>query len=280
MFSEEIIELKSQSDIKQENYHYYSIVFDDKKVCHGLDEGEYIIQGTNICSGCYSPKFEKILVGIDNDEREDFIRYQMKIRHDEIRFLHELTLYLEENERVFRKKVSKYFVSEYNEIINRLRWEYYKNNPFMNPSTFSDKIFIVHGHDELLQLKVARAVQKLGLQPIILHEQSNSGKTIIEKFEAHSDVGFAIILLTADDLGCSKKASENSPRARQNVILEMGYFIGKLGRDRVFPLYEDRVELPNDLSGVVYTPIDGPWELKLIKELQVAGYQVDANKIL
>jgi len=143
-------------------------------------------------------------------------------------------------------------------------------------------IFIVHGHDDRTKLDVARTIEKLGLNPIILSEQPNAGQTIIEKFELHSDVGFAVILLTADDLGKTKTDDEDKYRARQNVIIEMGYFIGKLGRSKVFPLYENGVELPSDLHGILYNLIDkgGSWKFNLAKELSAAGYNVDANKLI
>jgi len=143
-------------------------------------------------------------------------------------------------------------------------------------------IFIVHGHNNEVKINVARTLEKLGLNPIILHEQANAGKTIIEKFEEHSNVGFAIILLTDDDLGKAKKDENLNHRARQNVILEMGYFIGKLGRDRVCPLYTNGVELPSDLYGLLYTEIDSSenWKIKMAKELKAAGYEIDVNKII
>lgn len=148
--------------------------------------------------------------------------------------------------------------------------------------TNTSNVFIVHGHDNEIKVSVARTLEKLGLNPIILHEQANAGKTVIEKFEAHSNVGFAVVLLTADDEGKAKSASDLKKRARQNVILELGYFIGKLGRERVCPLYAKGVELPSDLSGVVYVPIDenDAWKFSLAKELKAAGYEIDLNKIL
>lgn len=146
----------------------------------------------------------------------------------------------------------------------------------------TNNIFIVHGHDERTKLNVARTIEKLQLTPIILSEQPNQGQTIIEKFELHSNVGFAIIILTADDLGKLKTGDKEKYRARQNVILEMGYFIGKLGRNKVFPLFESGVELPSDLHGVLYNPLDEQdnWKFNLAKELKAAGYNVDANKLL
>ncbi|MCB0814493.1 MAG: nucleotide-binding protein [Flavobacteriales bacterium] len=143
-------------------------------------------------------------------------------------------------------------------------------------------IFIVHGHNEEIKQSVGRIISKLGLNPIILHEQSNSGMTVIEKLEKHSEVEFAIVLLTFDDYGNAKNEKNMMKRSRQNVILELGYFIAKLGRQRVLPLYEDGVELPTDMSGVLYTKIDSSenWKFRLVKELQSLGFDVDANKIL
>lgn len=144
------------------------------------------------------------------------------------------------------------------------------------------KVFIVHGHNNEVKVNVARTIEKLGLEAIILHEQANSGKTIIEKFEEHSDVSYAIVLLTDDDHGKSKNEENLRSRARQNVVLELGYFIGKLSRKMVCPLYIPEVELPSDLLGLLYIELDTAetWKLKLVRELNAAGLTVDANKIL
>lgn len=140
------------------------------------------------------------------------------------------------------------------------------------------KVFIVHGHDGELKHAVARTIEKQGIQAVILSEQVNAGKTIIEKIETHSDVAGAICLFTADDLGKKKNTSEEQPRARQNVVFEAGYFMGKLGRDRVVFLADSGIELPSDLSGVVYTNTAN-WQVELLKELRAMGYQVDFNKL-
>ncbi|MDR0898437.1 MAG: nucleotide-binding protein [Oscillospiraceae bacterium] len=146
--------------------------------------------------------------------------------------------------------------------------------------TMSNKVFIVHGHNGEMKLAAAQTITKLGLAPIILHEQPNMGRTIIEKFEhVSSDVGFAVVLLSGDD-----KAPVRY-RARQNVILELGYFIAKLGRKNVVALYDTSFEpeLPSDMSGVLYEPYDKPdgaWRYKVAQELKAAGFQVDANSLV
>lgn len=143
-------------------------------------------------------------------------------------------------------------------------------------------VFIVHGHDELAKTAAARFVESLGLRAIILHEQPSAGTTIIEKIEAYSDVGFGIVLYTPDDVGAAKSDSGNiQPRARQNVVFEHGYLIGKLGRKSVTALVKGRLERPNDISGVVYIDMDdrGGWRYDVAKEMRDCGYTVDMNRL-
>lgn len=143
----------------------------------------------------------------------------------------------------------------------------------------SNKVFIVHGHDGEAREAVARFLEKMGFQAIILHEQANQGRTVIEKVEANSDVGFAVVLLTPDDEGCAK-GGRPEPRARQNVLLELGYFIGRLGRARVCALKRGELEIPSDFAGVVWEKMDtgSGWKLALARELTAAGHDVDLNK--
>lgn len=144
------------------------------------------------------------------------------------------------------------------------------------------KVFIVHGHDEEAKSKTARFVEKLGFEAIILHEQASSSKTIIEKIEEYSNVGFGIILYTPCDIGAKQtEKPEYKSRARQNVVFEHGFLIGKLKRNNVCALVKDTVETPNDISGVVYINMDksGAWMYSVAKEMKEAGYKVDMNKI-
>ncbi|ELB2788424.1 nucleotide-binding protein [Vibrio alginolyticus] len=148
-------------------------------------------------------------------------------------------------------------------------------------SPFSRKIFIVHGHDDGARETVARFLERIGLEAVILHEQANQGRTIIEKVVANSDVGFAIVLLTPDDEGCVKGGTPE-PRARQNVLLELGYFIGRLGRDKVCALKRGALEIPSDFAGVVWQTMDsnGGWKQALARELEAAGHSIDWNKVM
>ena len=145
----------------------------------------------------------------------------------------------------------------------------------------TNEIFVIHGRDNETKETIARFLEQLDLKPVILHEQSNQGRTIIEKFEQYAQVGFAVALLTPDDVGSLQEDAWNpKSRARQNVIFEFGYFIGRLGRKRVCALTKGDVEIPSDYAGVVYISLDdaGGWKNNLIKELKGAGIDVDANR--
>ena len=145
-------------------------------------------------------------------------------------------------------------------------------------SSFS-RVFIVHGHNGELKEGVARLLEQQGIHPIILHEQVNRGATIIEKIESNSDVQAAVCLFTADDYGYSTTDQERQPRARQNVVFEAGYFMGKLGRENIVIISDKGVELPSDLQGVVYTDTQ-LWKMELLKELKAIGYRIDFNKAM
>ena len=145
------------------------------------------------------------------------------------------------------------------------------------------RVFIVHGHDDAAREAVARFVENLGFKAIILHEQASSGKTIIEKIEANSNVGFAIVLYTPCDEG-RPKGEENQlkPRARQNVIFEHGYLMGKIGRENVCYLLKGDVEIPSDIAGLVYDEIDkgAGWKSVVAKSMKSCGYEFDPSKLL
>ena len=143
------------------------------------------------------------------------------------------------------------------------------------------QVFIVHGHDELAKTEAARFIEKLGLEAIILHEKASSGKTIIEKIEEYSNVGFGIVLYTPCDEGNKINDKKNiKNRARQNVVFEHGFLIGKIGRRNVCALVKGDIEIPNDISGVVYLKIENDWRLNLAKELRNSGYKIDMNLVI
>ncbi|MNE21751.1 putative nucleotide-binding protein containing TIR-like domain protein [compost metagenome] len=144
----------------------------------------------------------------------------------------------------------------------------------------SRRVFVVHGHDEGARETVARFLMQLGFEPIILHEQANQGRTVMEKVEAHGQVDFAVVLLTPDDEGCAKGGTPG-PRARQNVLLELGYFLGRLGRAKVCALKRGALEIPSDFAGVVWESMDGNgWRQALGRELQAAGHEINWNKVM
>jgi predicted nucleotide-binding protein len=143
---------------------------------------------------------------------------------------------------------------------------------------FTDSVFIVHGHDNEIKESVARFIEKIGLKAVILHEQPNQGRHLLQKLkDCSNDVGYAIILLTPDDLGKSSNDTDYRPRSRQNVILELGYFIGILEDKRVCVVYRPSVEIPSDYKGIGYIEYDekGAWRMAIFRELKSLGYQVD-----
>jgi predicted nucleotide-binding protein len=154
--------------------------------------------------------------------------------------------------------------------------------------TANNTAFVVHGRDDIAKLEVSAFLRDVGVRPIVLNDQPSKGQTIIEKLESYAgEASFAVVLLTPDDTGKAKNDKTEHARARQNVILEPGYFIGRLGRSNTCALYKREVqlpdfELPSDYNGVVYAPMDvnGGWKIQLAKELKAAGLKVDMNKLL
>lgn len=163
-------------------------------------------------------------------------------------------------------------------LLNELSEEISSNNE-LNISDNKNKVFVVHGHDSELKYQVSYLLRKIGLTPIVLHEQTNSSRTIIEKIEKYgNDAGVAIVLFTPDDFGNVKSEEDSKPRARQNVVFEAGYFMGLLGRERTILVVSDKsIELPGDLQGVVYSEIS---ELNIARELKAMGLNVNLNDLI
>ena len=152
----------------------------------------------------------------------------------------------------------------------------------VRPQTVStNRVFVIHGRDYGTRDTVARFLEGLGLEAVILEEQPDRGLTVIEKFEENASGDFVVALLTPDDVG-GLSNDQLQPRARQNVILELGYFIGRLGRDKVRALVKGDLEIPSDYAGVLYIPMDeaSGWQMRLIREMKNAGLDIDANRAL
>ncbi|OZC35705.1 nucleic acid-binding protein [Marinobacter vinifirmus] len=154
-----------------------------------------------------------------------------------------------------------------------------------NPAAaITKKVFVVHGHDEVAKTNLEIFLREIGLDPIVLHRQADEGLTIIEKFEKHSDVGYAFILLTPDEVayganedGKPDQERTKELRARPNVVFEFGYFVGKLGRSRTCCLYTGDVTLPSDISGMIYKKYSASIEevaYGIIKDLRAVGYEL------
>lgn len=183
----------------------------------------------------------------------------------------------------YKKRVEAKWLERIERCGRELEGEFGVKSTSHQTISMGSDIFIVHGHDESAKQSVARFIERLELRAVILHEQPNAGRTIIEKFEEYANVGFAIVLLTPDDIGYPRdKPDEKKQRARQNVIFELGFFIGKLGRERVCALYKEGVEIPSDFQGVLYIEMDtrGGWQLQLAREIKHVGIEVDMNKVV
>lgn len=179
-------------------------------------------------------------------------------------------------------KEAKALINSYIETISLLDDIENEREITQNDDNVSNKIFIVHGRDNETKLEVARYLEKLSLTPIILHEQVNRGKTIIEKIEEYTDVNYGIVLYTPCDVGgINDGKNQLKERARQNVVLEHGLLIGKIGRNHVSALVKGDIEKPNDISGIVYIDMNSSqWKIDLAKELKDAGYKIDFNRII
>ena len=251
---------------------------DNEKLKNIIDEIDVLIENKVTCSSpefkAWSNKAERFLIkvfGADSLEHKSF-----KDTKFTLGFYFGNTPRSEFVEKCKRDLIStKAIFQTYLEEMEEENTSNYNNNSNTNFS----KIFIVHGHDDKLKESVARIIEKQEIEAIILSEKANQGRTIIEKFEDYSDVGGAICLFTADDIGKAKNDASDNTRARQNVVLETGYFMGKLGRNRVVILADKGIEMPSDLSGVVYTDTSS-WQFDLLKELSAMGYKVDLNKLL
>lgn len=151
--------------------------------------------------------------------------------------------------------------------------------------TNNRKIFVVYGHDEIARTQLEALLRRWDMEPIILDQQASGGQTIIEKLEEYgSDVGYAIVLATPDDDGKAKSEAVYKSRVRQNVVLELGMFLAKLGRERVAILLKEAADFdkPSDIQGLVYIPFQNKVDevaLSLIRELSRQGYKIDTTRI-
>ncbi|MCE3231928.1 MAG: nucleotide-binding protein containing TIR-like domain-like [Rickettsiaceae bacterium] len=197
-------------------------------------------------------------------QREDFHQYLIKGKQASLLLLAQAVRWLEEK------------LSDQESSVN------FPVTTSLKPNVDSNKIFIVHGHDDAPKQAIARFIEKLGLEAIILHERANKGRTLITKLSEEADaIKFAIVLMTPDDHGKPIAQDNFKLRARQNVIFELGFFIGKLGSSHVAALVKGEIETPSDYDGVAYISLDKEdWKTKLAQELQAVGFEIDWNKLM
>jgi len=159
-------------------------------------------------------------------------------------------------------------------------------HPAEKPSTTEAKIFVVHGHDNEARDQLELVLLRLGLKPFILQNSDGGGKTIVEALEQsiYKEAAFGIVLLTPDDYGYSNKLqdADRKPRARQNVILEMGMVMAALGRDNMAILQKGVLERPSDTDGILRIEFNQHVKEivpKLVQRLQSAGFTISGDKI-
>lgn len=231
-----------------------------------LESEEFYFQGCYLCK----------------DDIAEIKIYSTVISYDEVK-------QIAEQEGYSAKEAGKYFTNERKDISREVLSKYKNSDKqHLEPKNISQansrKIFIVHGHDNGAKEELAGFLIGIKFEPIILHKQASGGNTIIEKIEEYSTVGFGVVLYTACDKGAANADVDKglNNRARQNVVFEHGYLIGNLGRKRVCALVKGDIEKPGDISGVVYETLDedGGWKLKLVKELEKAGFEVDRKLMI
>jgi len=157
-----------------------------------------------------------------------------------------------------------------------------KSDTRLNSQVRSNKIIVVHGQDNEMKTDVTQTLQKLDLEPIIIHEKPSSEQNIIEKISDYAHVSFAVVLVSPDDQASPKETpDETKYRAKQNVIFELGYFLGRLGKQNVIAIYRKKkdFEIPNNYTGVLWIEYKTGWYFELIKELKACNFDVDANKL-
>ena len=217
-------------------------------------------------------KISNIFIKKTNDEIDE-IKKNLQSKSSFIVYTREVTLKNSSiGENIIGDLIKK--IKKESEIKERIGDE--KRIPYAN-----NKIFIVHGHDDEMKAKVTRFINQIGLIPIVLHEQASKGQTIIEKIDEYTDVRHGIVLYSPCDLGKSKNDTELKERARQNVIFEHGYLIGKLGKNKVTALNKGNIETPSDIGGIIYINYDthDGWQIKLGKELKANGVEINLNNL-
>lgn len=251
----------------------------DKYLVPYLKNENFFVDGTEVNKS----KIEKITVSESDEEIERKVEEcKRRNRNSGVVFL-ALPQYIAEDSN-YVKIITDEMIEEAQTIITNEQKPRKENSSNKISQTFTNnkKIFVVYGHNEALKLKISSFIDKIGLVSVVLDEKPNKGQTIIEKLLENADVGFAVVLYTPDDSVKNSVGTYKQPRP--NVIFEYGYFMGKLGRNRVALLMdsEDEVKENSDITGTGYIKIDKAdgWKMQLAKELKTAGYDVDINKLI
>ena len=260
-----------------ENEHYGEFDISTKDILLNdfiipyLSNNSFYVDGSEV--NHYDVK--QIIISKSDSKIKDLVQKAKYVHHYDWYFATEEYVACDKD---FVEIITSSILKEAKELINK---EGMNNSVDTDIFNNNNRVFVVYGHDENIELKISQFIRLLDLEPVILNEKANGGKTIIEKLEENSDVGFAVVLYTPDDIVLNDN-SEKYKQPRPNVIFEYGYFIGKLGRTRVALLVRDDIKEHSDIIGTGYIKIDEHegWKLQVAKELKSAGYAIDLNKVI
>lgn len=274
MFYYHIVIEKNTKDRKNKNINYYKFDIENEGdiienyLLPYLKDELFFIEG----AGLLRTQIEKIQIKKTKNNIENIIENKNKETIKKYEDSDIILLWRFDKKEIMKEKgeledVTDYFIKKAQEIATNKTENI--NAVKIITKEKNNKIFIVHGHNEEEKRKVKKFLEYLELTPVILHEQANEGKTIIEKLEYYSDVMMAIVLYTPCDEGKSVRECVLNKRARQNVVFEHGYLMAKLGRENVIALNKSGVEKPGDISGVLYIDLDeSNWKERLIMEFK------------
>lgn len=157
------------------------------------------------------------------------------------------------------------------------------------PQQNTKQVFVVHGHDDAAREQLELVLHKLGIDHFVLANRGGGGLTIIESLEAKigrtaTDTAFGIVLMTPDDMGYAQKEGADSiePRARQNVVLEMGMLISSIGRTNMAILVKGHIEKPSDADGILYIPFNAHVKEavpRLANRLKESGFVLNPDNV-
>lgn len=261
------VSIKISEHIQNGEILYKETIDEIEKITGGKFDYDYLDSKNQISIGDLNSKFRswaRVSMGIFKERCDEDQLYDLSYEYEKVLFALSPDYFSNDPDREYGGSVLSLVISGFSALLGELKG-IKESALILNKG--GDRVFIVHGRDDTLRDSVRDYVEAMGLEPVVLKDEVNEGRVLFEKFiEESDDAGFAIILMTADDYG-GLKGSDSSPRARQNVVFEYGYFVGKLGRKNVCVIMDSGIDCPTDLSGVVRIN-SSDWKSDLRRELR------------